>query len=47
MVGGYIYLFGGQGDGEIIFDDFYKGEILEEVVNGEVKIICKWECLQE
>lgn len=31
MINNKIYIFGGQGDGDIIFDDLYSVEIIEEV----------------
>lgn len=35
-----IYIFGGQGDGDMIFDDLYSVEIIEhETPEGEYKFV--------
>lgn len=31
MINNKIYIFGGQGEGEIIFDDLYCFEVIEEL----------------
>jgi len=40
-------VFGGQGDGDMIFDDLYSVEIIEEEnEQGEVRFIANWEMIE-
>lgn len=38
FIGDKLYIFGGQGENEMIFDDFYSATITEE----NNKFICNW-----
>jgi N-acetylneuraminic acid mutarotase len=43
LIGNKIYIFGGQGDGDIIFDDLYCLQVTEEVQsNGELIFNADW-----
>ena len=42
-----IYIFGGQGDGDMIFDDLYMMEVVErETPEGDVKFYAEWEVIE-
>lgn len=48
MINNKIYIFGGQGDGDIIFDDLYSVEIIEEQdAKGETIYVAQWELIEK
>ena len=47
MINNKIYIFGGQGDGDIIFDDLYSFEVFEEQdAKCETVFVSQWEMIQ-
>lgn len=47
LINNKVYIFGGQGDGDMIFDDLYSVEIIEEMdSNGQTRYIAQWTLLE-
>eukprot|EP00347_Sterkiella_histriomuscorum_P007476 403348772 len=48
LINNKIYIFGGQGDNDIIFNDLYSAEIIEELKeNGEIQFVAQWTRLEQ
>jgi len=48
LINNKIYIFGGQGDGDIIFDDLHSCEILEETdpKSGDLVYVAQWTVIE-
>jgi hypothetical protein len=47
LINNKLYIFGGQGDGDIIFDDLHSCQILEEQDSqGNPVYVAQWELIQ-
>jgi hypothetical protein len=46
LINDKLYIFGGQGEGEVYFDDLYSCQIVEELTaNGDTKYYADWELI--